>query len=175
MKYIRQTKPCPKCQTTKPIDEFYFNKVRQVYLSWCKSCGKTRAVQTRKDLRESRSPEDLLTKRFYDLISSAMQRKKKGVKIPFSLTVKDVRKKYQEQKGKCFYTGVTMKIRQQDEKERNLFAMSLDRINSTEGYTPTNVVLCCWGINSFKGVETVSGMYEALKMFYETAVQHNKF
>lgn len=39
-------------------------------------------------------------------------------------------------------------------ERRSLFAPSLDRINPSDGYTPDNVQVILWGLNSAKGTST---------------------
>lgn len=67
-----------------------------------------------------------------------------------------------------------MKVKSSNDKPRNPFLMSLDRIDSSKGYTPSNIVLCCWGINSLKNSNTPEEMYLSLKTFYENAKENRK-
>jgi len=168
-------KQCPKCKQVKSLDEFYLNKKKNVYLSWCKTCGKARAVKSRQELRSSNDPKQLLMKRFYDFLSVSPRHKKKGIPLEFTLTINDLKNQYEKQGGKCYYTGVEMKIKRLEDPSRSLFSISLDRINSDIGYLPENIVFCCWGVNALKGTSTPEIMYQALKSFYETAKQNKKF
>lgn len=81
--------------------------------------------------------------------------------------MKFLRAQYNKQLGKCYYTGVSMKIKKRGEQLYNPFDISLDRIDSNDGYTPTNSVLCCLGINLMKSINSPEIMYDSLKTFYE--------
>jgi hypothetical protein len=167
-------KYCPKCKETKLISEFYFNKTHDCYLSWCKSCGKRRAVESRRCLRASENLEDLLKKRLYDLLSSSKQHWKNHKKLECNLTYADLKNQYTNQCGKCFYTGTHMKIKPIGGKSRDPLNISLDRIDSDLGYIPDNIVFCCWGINALKGTDTPDVLYNSLKIFYENAKENKK-
>lgn len=45
----------------------------------------------------------------------------------------------------CGYTGRKLTF-----KPNQFNSVSLDRINNKKGYTPENVILCCWGVNRMK-------------------------
>ncbi len=51
----------------------------------------------------------------------------------------------------CAYTGIDLTC-----KSHQPNTVSLDRIDSTKGYTEDNVVLCCWTANMMKNSSTVS-------------------
>jgi len=46
-----------------------------------------------------------------------------------------------------------------------------NRIDSKKDYVRGNVVLCCLGMNHFKGMHDVEYMYVVLKMFYNGAAK----
>ena len=60
-----------------------------------------------------------------------------------SLTHEDIIEKYQEQDGKCFYSGIQMRTVCNSE-----WMMSLERVSCSSGYIPTNVALACVEFNS---------------------------
>jgi hypothetical protein len=43
-----ETKVCKDCSTSKPVDEFYFNKTLKSYSSYCKICQVNRKKQSQK-------------------------------------------------------------------------------------------------------------------------------
>jgi CRISPR/Cas system Type II protein with McrA/HNH and RuvC-like nuclease domain len=166
-------KTCTKCKEEKPFSEFYFFKKANDYYSWCKVCQKKRAVQSRRQVCHSDDFKDLLTRRFYNLLSSIHQHTK-DKPMQNNVTMNFLREQYQKQDGKCFYTGVKMKIKKIGEPAYGPFDLSVDRINSSDGYIQPNVVFCCWGINAMKSTNTPIVMYEALKTFYETSKKEKK-
>lgn len=168
--YSQKTKICPKCKCEKEIGDFYLNRRKNVHLSWCKKCTKNRAVDSRRALYHSDNVEDRLKMTFYNLLVHAKFRKK----IEFSITVDTLKNIYKSQNGKCYYTGTPMKIKHPNDPQRDPFIISLDRIDSNRGYTPENVVLCCWGINSLKGANSPELMYSSLRKFYEGARKSGK-
>jgi hypothetical protein len=68
--------------------------------------------------------------------------------------------------GVCEETGLALSMEQPETgKRRNPRAPSLDRIDPTLGYIPSNVRLVCWQYNAAKsefGVEVLKEMVEAL-------------
>ncbi len=81
--------------------------------------------------------------------TSVIKRKsiKKG--IDFDLDKETIYELYELQNGKCYYTGIEIKhnigCHQYD-------SISLERLDSSKGYTKDNVVLASFAINSFKGM-----------------------
>lgn len=57
---------------------------------------------------------------------------------------------YLKQEGKCYYLGCDMVVSQEFKFAFNL--LTVDRIDSSKGYTKDNVVLCCWCVNRAKSV-----------------------
>ena len=87
----------------------------------------------------------------------------------FGLSLPILRSIYDQQQGKCYYTGVPMTLRSNGHLNRDPMLISMDRKNSNDGYTPTNTVLCCWGINALKGHHDELTLFTALKTLYEGA------
>lgn len=68
--------------------------------------------------------------------------RKRGLPLTVDLTfLHDLLKK---QAGKCYYSNITMTLESGDNM------ISIDRKDCTKGYTPDNIVLCCWRINNMK-------------------------
>ena len=162
-------KKCPKCKQTKSKKEFYFNKKSGKFLSWCSQCTKQRASESRRQLASSNDPEKNLQYSIYNLMTSIRMHFKKGKPIPHNITLKDLNDLYEKQKGKCYYTGTLMLLNSSKVKNRHPLKISVDRIDSNQGYTVDNTVLCCLGINSLKSISTPSEMYSALETFYKNS------
>ena len=71
----------------------------------------------------------------------------KKKQLDFTITIQDFLSQYQNQNGKCYYTGrlLTNLI----DKIEN-FSLSIDRVNSDVGYVKNNIVLCGSIVNKMK-------------------------
>lgn len=67
--------------------------------------------------------------------------------LTFDIDYKFVQYLWEKQNGRCFYSNVEMKL---IAMKKDPFQVSIDRINSSLGYTHDNVVLCCQCINYMK-------------------------
>ncbi len=63
----------------------------------------------------------------------------------FNLNSEYVTELYKLQNGKCAYSGIEM-----NNKDNDLYQLSIDRVNSDLGYTKNNIKLCCWVFNLMK-------------------------
>lgn len=91
-----------------------------------------------------------LEKRFAQtLISTKGQCKKR--RLDFQLTIKDLLELWEEQEGRCAYSGseMTLKYNKND-------TYSIDRINSKIGYIRSNVCLCRNDVNWMKMSKTMN-------------------
>ena len=167
-----ETKLCRKCNTEKSTLDFsvYKGKIH----SACKTCVSEITKKWQQKLFESANPEDILNSTFYRIRQSSASNAKSR-KIPFELSLQDLRDIYQKQQGKCYYTGTPMTLRFNGHLNRDPLLISIDRLDSTQGYTHTNTVFCCWGINALKGYHPESTLYTTLKLFYENAVTLGKY
>lgn len=96
----------------------------------------------------------------------------RNINRPNTIKTSYLRYLYKKQNGKCFYSGVKMKL--SSELSRDPLLMSVDRFNTSLGYINGNVVLCCLGMNLLKGKHTPNVLYDSLKLFYEGAVSNKK-
>jgi hypothetical protein len=137
------------------LEECYYVKCgrngKTYYSHFCKECE-----YKDHEKRFNSSPE----KRAIIMLSSARETsKKKGIK--FSLTIEDIMKQYHTQHGKCFYSGQLM-----SPIAKSSTLMSIDRIDSSEGYTKDNIVLCCWRINEMKKNDPQNNFLSLCKQIY---------
>jgi len=145
--YIESTKRCVYCGYIGKFEEFRFerNKTRQNWKSGiCKKCDSKRIMK--------KNSRDLETK--LKIILKATRRKDKfrgrTISKISNLTLKQLHNLYQKQDGKCFYTGEKLEHSYEYNNPRRFNLISLDRLDSEKGYTISNVVFCCWGINKMK-------------------------
>lgn len=99
-----------------------------------KSCGCSRYKYNYK--------EEKLLKYFTSLDFSAKRRK-----IEFKITLDDIYKQWYDQNGLCNYTNIKLKL----PYEKDEFTGSIDRINSSIGYTKNNIQWILKEINFMKG------------------------
>jgi hypothetical protein len=83
------------------------------------------------------------------------------------VTAELILKMWEKQDGKCFYTGLPMEVKAGKGKN-NPAAFSIDRIDSSKGYTRDNVVLCRWDVNRAKNNYTL----EHFKMLCKAVTEH---
>lgn len=130
-------KECIKCHNIFPMENFYMAKETKIYSARCKQCDLT--------YHKIRFGTSYKT-RSVTLFNGAKSRSKRR-NILFNITKTDIIQQYEKQNGKCYYSG-----RPLSSVAGNENVMSIDRINSSIGYTPENIVICCWRINKMKNV-----------------------
>ncbi len=135
-------KECVNCKKTKPISQFPTTKGHS---NTCLECR--REINLRS--RDKRTKENPLTVHLRRILSIALRRaKKKG--IDFDLDYEFLMVLYEQQGGKCFYSGRKMIPKKVYNSQTELEGCSIDRIDSSKGYVRNNVVLCCWQANVMK-------------------------
>ncbi len=77
------------------------------------------------------------------------EKRAKELNVEFNITRKDLLEIYNKQRGLCHYSGVLMKLVTKG-RDTTPEILSIDRINSSKGYTKDNIVLCCSEINMIK-------------------------
>jgi hypothetical protein len=157
----------------------YFNKQTQMFYSHTKANGKQqwysiesweRKKQAQKDFNKTKRSKDY-QKEWYlknkdrklELGKVNIQKRKEeaplkllfgsikiGAKrrnIDFEIDFEFILNLWEKQNGKCYYSKVDMKY---IAFNKNPFQVSIDRIESSKGYTKNNTVLCCQSINYMK-------------------------
>lgn len=130
-----ELKKCSMCKNWLKLEYFdYSNKAIDLLNNACKSCG------------ANRKRKQYYT--FDQTLRQTWKRAKSSAKVRnlhFDLLVEDLQKIYLLQNKKCFYSGVEMGFNSGKTNK-----ISIDRVDSTKGYTVENVVLCCKVINVMK-------------------------
>lgn len=106
--------------------------------SWCKSCCQEGNQVSRQKLNST------IEGRARVFLQNAKKSAAKRQQV-FALNVDDIVKYWEEQRGFCAYSGRQMTLAAGD-----LATVSIERINSTVGYTPENTILVCQAINRMK-------------------------
>ncbi len=63
----------------------------------------------------------------------------------FDLTFEELKAAWEKQEGKCYYTGKEMST-----QTHSFELMSLERLDCSKSYTPSNIVFVCWGVNKMR-------------------------
>lgn len=132
---------CVSCKVSKTRNSFRIvrkslpgNIVSEMLFSRCIECA-------RNDAKDRYTGN--LKSRLGRLCTSAKRRAKKSGWV-FSVNPNLLMEIYEAQDGKCYYSKIELAL------ERGKYSVSLDRIDSSGGYTEGNVALCCWIINHMK-------------------------
>ena len=162
-----ETKFCHQCTETKSLTkDFYFYKKKNTYAPVCKSCISVNTKKWQRKLSDSTNLNDIQNLTLYKIIQSSCS-SAKARNMPFEISISSVRELYAKQQGKCYYTGTPMTLRSKGHINRDPFLISLDRIDSAQGYTLANTVLCCFGVNVLKGHHPETTLYSTLRTLYE--------
>jgi len=132
-------KTCFKCKETKSTDQFFkHSATKDGFHSWCKICcnaGNTKSRDKLNSTIEGRAKVFLQNAR-----KSAIKRKQ-----VFSLEIEDIVDCWNNQQQTCVYSGRAMTL-----KHGELNTVSIERINSSIGYTKDNTILVCNAVNRMK-------------------------
>lgn len=125
-------KKCPNCKI-----HYKTYRKNQIYCS--RKCWKEDRTLT--------SEEHFFREKLTRLKTNAKKRN-----IPIDLKWRDLKDQNDSQNGNCYYTNIPMnRSFTKGSKMCNPLQLSVDRVDSSMGYTKNNIVLCCFCINNFKG------------------------
>ena len=164
----RNLKICTICNQEKILDNFYKlpNACQNFkgegiykYTSQCRSCENKRV----KKVKEAKS--STIEGRF-EVLLSYVERRCRQKNLNHTLTKEFLLKKWNGQRGKCYYSGFNMSHGIND----NL-SVSIDRIDSNEWYNKDNIVLCCWLINNMKQELSQEEFLMRVKKVYEYKIR----
>ena len=167
-------KRCSKCKEEKPKSEFSKTRTNKDGLSYlCSHCNRETSRKYRADNaatyyeRQQRKREEEPTFIAQMLYNATSRANKKGLEVdidvPFLTELLD------KSNYKCAVSGQSMTLTSLSRKKANPFRVSLDRIDSSKGYTKDNVRLVCWAVNQMKADRTeeefefwVTTLYKAI-------------
>jgi hypothetical protein len=145
-------KTCFRCKTDKPHSLFFKHHLTtDGYHSWCKDCcteGNKRSRTKLNSTIEGRASVFLQNAK-----KSAEKRQQE-----FSLTVSDIVDCWNSQSSICAYSGRLMTL-----EAGNLNTVSIERIDSSQGYIPANTILVCQAINRMKSNFEFNDFYDLCK------------
>lgn len=152
---------CRICGQYKPPECFYYSKLekyRNYKAPECKQCMSERKKRYRKNVPVRSDIE----KHLAILLNGCKSRIKhsssiKRRNLQFDLDYKFLYELYKKQEGKCAISGLPMTYNVGH--GRNYHNISIDRIDSTKGYTKDNVQLVCAQVNMMKSDMTMEMFY----------------
>lgn len=120
---------------------------------WCKTCFEAlppdpepaARPRARKKPRARVKSSDPLESRFIRMRRGLVARHERGEYLGAPVSTTQLLELHRRQQGRCHYTGLRYSL-----DERGPLYMTVDRLDSSMGYVPGNVVLCCWFVNCAK-------------------------
>lgn len=155
-------KTCRTCKKTKPESEYSiassgkkganFRNRNPALKTQCKACDAAYAREFRKRNKNYTGtgkikdfPNKYLASAISLRLHDAKQRSRK-LEIPINVDKKYLYDLFNEQEGKCVYTGQPLLV-----EPNQLQTLSLDKIDPSLGYTKGNVQWVSWAVNRAKG------------------------
>lgn len=160
LKKCETTKQCNKCSEYKALFEFSKNRATSDGLQYhCRSCDKNYQTKRREQNREAilqygREYQSKRRKDFTYRLKMLLNASKQRAVLKnreHTLTLKDIKDLYPTD-GKCPVFGITLEFNNAGFRETS---PSLDRIDSSKGYTRDNVQIISWKANRLKSSATI--------------------
>jgi hypothetical protein len=157
--YTADIKTCSRCKEYKPFEYFPKTKTNKDGYSYlCKICNKSsnreyRLRNSEKYYANQKKVRSELKGFMSQLLHGAKTRaSKKG--FDFDIDAEFLTEMLTDSGYKCAVTGIEMNLFSSGRKKANPFKCSLDRIDSSKGYTKDNVRFVCWAVNQMKADRT---------------------
>jgi hypothetical protein len=154
---MENLKTCRKCLIEKTFDEFYNCKgSKDGKRFYCKVCENKRHSEYTKNEKVKLRIKDREYRTYYNvslkgysvrLYGGASHRSKKK-NLDFDLTSEWILEKLTPLV--CEATGLPLKIERSLDSKIEMLLPTLDRIDSSKGYTKDNVIVTCWWWNVMK-------------------------
>lgn len=145
--HTESTKICKQCGSRLPLSDYHKNRSRPGgYMDACKTCA---ADRSRKYYRNKRYNGKIRLKEF--------RRRDPNAEI----TAEYIEYLWDKQQGKCIYSGFQMT---KDPGDKDVW--SVDRVDSSKGYTLDNVVLCSRAVNMMKQDLPLDRFFEYVAAIY---------
>jgi transcription elongation factor Elf1 len=159
---VLATKTCSSCKEAKFLSEFTLNKAAKDGLQYkCKTCDVTYQKARRENNPnvneysrnyQKKRREDF-DYRLQMLLNASKQRAKtKGRE--HTITLQDIKDKYPPD-NHCPVFGFELEFNSEGFRETS---PSIDRIDSSKGYTPENIQIISWKANRIKAYATVEDL-----------------
>lgn len=155
---------CRICGEFLPLDQFSVSKTycisRKKHDYRCSNC---KAKQQR-DRINSYSEETKILKLLQSRYLGARERAI-AKNIEFNITKKDLKDLYDKQNGLCNISKIKMTYTTFE--RRKPFNISIDRIDSSKGYTKDNIQLVCMAVNQLKSDFDMDVIYKICESIIE--------
>lgn len=148
---MEETKICTKCKEQKSPNDFYGKENKK--MSWCKKCSSRQIMEGRKRSPSRWNEYYRDTRTRPSLIFSRKRANAKQEGIAFTISKEEFIALYKNQELRCHYCLLQPAnfTKTGDPFLLTKVNLGLDRINTKEGYSLSNVVLCCNRCNTIKG------------------------
>ena len=174
----RDGQECIDCKEHKPAKDFggSFNRMEncKVHIGRCYTCSRKLRTANREDAIRNGSLEDFLK---VELAVAKNRAEKHNAKHPtnvrdFDITVPFLVDLFERQAGRCALSGLPMLTttyidERPDDKRTNPNKLSIDRIDSSRGYTEDNVQLLRWRANCMKSDMLLDTYKEEIRIQHE--------
>lgn len=139
-------KVCSKCKEEKPDKNFYFKKQKNRLYSSCKICHQTSDKNSKFSSHwyTSRFDEETL-KLFSTLKNLCTKAKLRNKEFDPEVTWETLFELWEKQNGECTYSGLPLST-----EANHPHKVSLDRIDSDNGYVADNLQLVSASVNRMK-------------------------
>lgn len=152
---------CKKCGDNNPRN--FYMKSR----SWCKKCIIEKSKKRYHNLTKDQLLHYIKNQKYWQennifhyRIAQARSRAEIK-KIEFNIDADYLEELWNKQNGLCYYSGIPML------KDRSgKYTLSIDRLDSSIGYTKLNIVLCTTISNSMKNSLPIREFYEIIEKIY---------
>jgi hypothetical protein len=160
---VLTTKTCSSCKEAKFLSEFTLNKAAKDGLQYkCRACDLTYQTKRRKEKAQeikeySRNYQKNRREDFdyrLQMLLNASKQRAKTKNREHTLTLQDVKDKYPPD-GLCPVFGFSLEFNSKGFRETS---PSIDRIDSSKGYTPENIQIISWKANRLKAYATVEDL-----------------
>jgi hypothetical protein len=142
-------KVCFRCKEEKSYDFFFkHHQTSDGFHSWCKACCTEGNIKSR--AKQNSTIEGRAKIFLRNAKNAATSRNQE-----FALEIKDIVAFWQDQNGVCAYSGRKMTL-----DAGKLETVSIERIDSSIGYTKDNTILVCQAINRMKSDFGYDDFYE---------------
>lgn len=160
------------------VDVFYKKgRSKKVKFKTCSlSCaGKAKSIYNKGSSNPNSLGLSFFEKYFWHRCVS-IKRRCDASKILFDLDYKYLLDLYNQQKGKCHYSGIIMNISGKAQKNGGAepTAMSVDRVDPKKGYVKGNIVLALNCINLFKGNQDIRRFLQIIQKLTFNKVEKAK-
>ena len=172
LKVVKTLKVCNECKCEKPLTEFTKNKASPDGLQYkCRPCDVAYQAKRRADNPQKRRAyeKQYLNNKRQDfefrliMLLNASKQRARNKNREHTITVNDIKEIYPKD-GCCPIFGMKLEFNSAGFRENS---PSIDRIDSTKGYTPDNIQIISWKANRIKGYATVQELEMLLAYLHQ--------